>query len=87
MALYLIKVIPMLLSGICLLNTVCSYYGIDLVVLSYIGSTSLLSIIMLYLMSYVFRFCIYHRMFIHYVTVNTVLNAYDYHIGIPLDNK
>lgn len=85
--LYLIKVIPMIMSLICLINTILSYFYIDLEFLGYIGSASLLIIIFLYLSSYVFGFCAYHRMFIHYIMVNTVLNTYDYYIGIPLTNK
>lgn len=85
--LYLIKVIPMVLSGIALLNTVLSYLYIDVPLLSYLGGVSVLTIAFLYISSYVFRFCAYHRMFIHYITVNWVLNIIDYYIGIPLDNK
>ena len=85
--LYLIKVIPMVLSGIAVLNTVLSYLYIDVPLLSYLGGVSVLTIIFLYISSYVFKFCAYHRMFIHYITVNWVLNIYDYYIGIPLSNK
>lgn len=85
--LYLIKVIPMVLSGIALANTVLSYFCIDVPLLSYLGGVSILTIAFLYLSSYVFRFCSYHRMFIHYVTINWILNIYDYYIGIPLNDK
>lgn len=85
--LYLIKVIPMVLSGIALLNTILSYFYIDVPLLSYLGGVSVLTIAFLYLSSYVFKFCAYHRMFIHYITLNWVLNIIDYYIGIPLDNK
>jgi len=85
--LYLIKVIPMILSGIALLNTVLSYLFIDVPLLSYLGGVSVLTIAFLYTSSYVFRFCAYHRMFIHYITINWILNIIDYYIGIPLSNK
>ena len=85
--LYLIKVIPVILAVICLLNTILSYFGIDLELLAYLGGNSVLSIIFLYTSSIVFRFCIYHRMFIHYITLNWVLNIIDYHIGIPITNR
>lgn len=85
--LYLIKVIPMVLSGIALLNTILSYFYIDVPLLSYLGGVSVLTIAFLYLSSYVFKFCAYHRMFIHYITLNWVLNIIDYYIGIPLNNK
>lgn len=85
--LYLIKVIPILMAGMYLLNTILSYFYIDVPLLSYISSTSLFVIILLYATSITFHFCIYHRMFIHYITINWLLNIYDYYIGIPLSNK
>ena len=82
-----IRIIPMLLAFTALLNTVLSYFNIDVPVLSYIGGVSILPLIFLYLSSYAFQFCEYHRMFLHYVTVNWILNIYDYYIGIPLSDK
>lgn len=71
--LYLLKVIPMVMAFICLLNTVLSYFDIDVILLSYLGSCSILMIVYLYIASYVFRFCEYHRMFLHYIVVITGL--------------
>ena len=85
--LYLLKIIPIVLAGIHLINTVLSYYNIDIIILSYIGSVSLIPLIFLYISSYVFKFCEYHRMFLHYIIVNNLINIYDYYIGIPIDNK
>ena len=85
--LYLIKIIPIILAIICLLNTILSYFGIDLVCLAYIGGNSVFSLMFLYVSSIVFRFCIYHRLFIHYVALNWVFNIIDYYIGIPISNR
>ena len=82
-----IRIIPMLLAAVALLNTVLSYFGIDAPILSYIGGVSLFPLVFLYLSSYAFKFCEYHRMFLHYVSVNWVLNIYDYYIGIPVSEK
>lgn len=81
-----LKVIPMLLALVSLLNSTLSFFGIDLMILSYIGCTSLLSLAFLYLASYCFGFCEYHRMFLHYVVINDLLSIYDYHIGIPISD-
>ena len=81
-----LRIIPMLLALVSVLNSTLSYFGIDLVILSYIGCSSLLSISFIYLASYCFGFCSYHRMFLHYVVVNDLLSIYDYHIGIPISN-
>ena len=85
--LYTIKVIPMLLAAVTLLNTLLSYFDIDIPLLSYIGGMSLLPLLFLYLSSYAFKFCEYHRMFLHYVSVTWLLNIIDYYIGIPVSNK
>lgn len=85
--LYLLKIIPILLAGIHLANTVLSYYGIDIILFSYIGSVSLILLIFLYISSYVFKFCEYHRMFLHYIVVNNAINIYDYYVGISITAK
>lgn len=85
--LYLLKVIPMVMAFICLLNTILSYYNIDLEFLSYVGSCSILMVVYLYISSYVFRFCEYHRMFLHYIVLNTAINTYDMYIGVPLSDR
>ena len=82
-----IRVIPMLLAAVAVLNTTLSYFGIDAPILSYIGGVSLFPLVFLYLSSYAFRFCEYHRMFLHYVAANWILNIYDYYIGIPVSEK
>lgn len=83
----LLKIIPMVLAGIYLSNTILSYFlDIDLVLLSYIGGISLLPLIFLYLSSYVFRFCIYHRVFLHYISINEIILILDTHIGLPVSD-
>ena len=84
---WVIKVIPMLLALTSLLNTILSYFGIDAAILSYIGGVSILPLLFLYLSSYVFRFCTYHRLFLHYVSLNWILNIIDYYWGIPVSDK
>lgn len=84
--LYMLKVIPMVMAFCYLLNSVFSYFDIELWFLSYLSSCSICMIVYLYISSYVFRFCEYHRMFLHYIVVNTAINTYDLYIGVPLDD-
>lgn len=84
--LYMLKVIPMVMAFCYLLNSVLSYFDIDLYFLSYLSSCSICMVVYLYISSYVFRFCEYHRMFLHYIVVNTAINTYDLYIGIPLSD-
>lgn len=83
--LIILKLIPMLLAFVYFINTVLSYYNIDTTLLSYIGGMSLIPLVFLYLASYMFRFCSYHRMFLHYILITDIINIYDYYIGIPLN--
>ena len=85
--LYLIKIIPFVLAGICFLNTVLSYYNIDIPLFSYIGGISLLPLLFLYVSSFVFKFCLFHRLPIYYTAINWLLNTLDYYIEIPLSNR
>ena len=84
--LYLIKVIPVITSALILANTILSYFNIDLEIFSHLCGVSVFTILFFYLTSIAFKFCIYHRMFIHYITLNWLLNLYDYYIGIPLND-
>ena len=53
----LLKIIPMLMAFMCVLNSVLSYFSIDTCILSYLGGTSILTLILLYISSYTFKFC------------------------------
>lgn len=85
--LQLLKMIPILIALCYLLNTVLSYMEIDVPLLSLIGGMSLLPIIFLYVSSYVFRFCSYHRIPLHYVVISDIISYYDIYIGIPISYR
>ena len=81
-----LKVIPMILAFITFLNATLSYLDVDVPCLSYIGGISILPLCFLYLSSYVFQFCLFHRLFLHYITVNWILNTVDFTIGLPVND-
>ena len=83
--LILIKVIPILIAIIYILNTVLSYIGIDLSLFSYI--VQYLFIALMYVTSYAFKFCSWHRMIIHYILTVFTLNIIDYHFTLPLSDR
>ena len=85
--LYLLKIIPMLLALCNLMNTILSYFGIDVKLFTYIAGIGILPITFLYISSYVFKFCSYHRMFLHYIVVNNVLCYIDYEYGIDISDR
>ena len=81
-----LKILPILLAFITLLNSILSYFNMDLVILSYIGGVSLITILFIYVASYTFRFCEYHRIFLHYIVVTWIINIIDLYIGIPIND-
>lgn len=85
--LVLIKSIPYLISVLYMLNSILSYFGIDTNIISHIGGLSLLVFIFLYVSSFAFKFCIYHRLPLYYILICDIINYYDYYVGIPINNK
>lgn len=81
-----LKVIPMLLSFCVVLNMFFDFFGIDSGIISTIGGISFLPLLFIYLASFAFGFCRYHRMFLHYIVANNVLTMADYYVGLPVDN-
>jgi hypothetical protein len=82
-----LKVIPMMLAGLAFSNTVCSYYEIDTEWMHYVGGTSVLTLIFLYMASYVFKFCEYHRIFIHYVLILEILTTVKWYYPVIVTSQ
>ena len=83
-----VKYSPMIIGMAIMLNSVLNYLNINCGhVLCYICGASLFTIGHLYVSSYSFKFCSYHRLFIHYVVIGNLLQFIDYFIGVPLSNK
>lgn len=80
----MLKYIPMIISLVYMTNTFLSYFYIDLPILSSFAGMSILSWIFMYIAASVFRFCIYHKMFLYYILVTDMINIVDYYIGIPI---
>lgn len=81
-----LKVLPMVLAFCDCMNTYLTFYGIELPILSYIGGISFTSWLFIYIAAIVFKFCIYHRMFLYYVLLNNGLSIYEFQYGIPLND-
>ena len=73
-----------MLAGLAFSNTICSYYRIDIEWMHYVGGTSILTLAFLYLASYVFKFCEYHRMFLHYIVACNAISVIDVYFGLPV---
>lgn len=82
----MLKYIPMIISLCYLANTITAYVGIDIPVLSSIAGMSLLTWLFMYIVTIVFKFCSYHRMFLYYILIVDIINIIDYYIGIPVSD-
>ena len=81
-----LKIIPALLALFNIVNTFLGFLGIECHWISFFGGISFLTLMFLYLTSYVFQFCAYHRMFLHYILVTNTISIVDYEFGIPISN-
>ena len=61
---------------------ILSYLGIEGNTISYINA--ILVWIFLYLCSFVFKFCRWHRLFLYYLLLEGIINWYDYEFVIPI---
>ena len=85
--LLLIKVIPFIIMFCYALNNILYYFDIEVIFLSTFSGLSILTWIFLYISSFVFKFCIYHRLPLYYILTIDTINYYDYLIGLPISDK
>ena len=79
-----LKILPMLVAGVYLLNTFLSYFDIDWPILSYVAQFILWLFVMM--ASYRLHFCEYHRMFLWYILANNILCYVDSRWPLPISN-
>ena len=82
-----LKILPIIMAGLFLLNTILSYFDIDWPVISYIASVGLIPWLFIMVASYLFRFCEYHRMFLWYIMANNILCWVDEEYGLPISDR
>lgn len=80
-----LKYLPLVLALIYATNSVLSFFNIY-IGLSHIGGLSLLPWLFIYLISSLFNYCKYYKMFLWYIFITDAINCLDYYIGIPVDN-
>ena len=72
----------MVIAALSFIDTLLSYLGYEGATISYI--IALLVWLFLYLSSFCFQFCRWHRLFLYYILVEGIINWYDYTFIIPL---
>lgn len=70
----LLKVIPMVIAFMYVTDTVLYCLNVSMAVPSFFIGTSLLPLLFILLSSFVFQFCIWHRIFIYYIMIINLLN-------------
>lgn len=80
--LFLVKIMPMVVSLAYLIIATSYCFGVDMSIMSNIAGMSFVPLIFMYVTSYVFGFCPYHRMFLHYIAFNDIISMLDVYIGI-----
>ncbi len=82
-----LKILPMIMCFSYLIMFVLANTIEDLVIIPHILGTVIAPLVFLYLTYYVFKFCAFHRMFIHYYAFIELLNVTDYYIRIPISDE
>lgn len=85
--LFLLKIIPAVMAVSYFLNVFCAFMGIGLQIASHYLGMFLAPMMYLYISSYVFKFCEYHRWFIHYLVVSEFVTLTDWYFKIPVSNE
>ena len=80
--LIIIKHIPTILAIIQIIGLILSCFKISSFFLTCVGGTSILFLTIMYLLSFIFKFCGTHRLSLHYVTITYLISIFDYYIGI-----
>ena len=83
----LVKIVPNILAVSKILGLILMYLKLPTFALTCFSGTSLIFIILLYLISFVFKFCGTHRLSLNYITNITLLSIVDYYIGIPISSE
>ena len=83
-----IKFVPNILAILKITSLIFNYFEIysTTFILTCFGGTSIISLLILYLISFIFRFCGLYRLSLNYVTIIYLLTIIDYYVGIPLSN-
>lgn len=82
-----VKYLPFLYAILDIVAIVLSYLEVPITCLGCIVSASLLSVIPLYILSYTFRFCKYHRTIIDFLVFTKVCFLIDYVYIIPFSDS
>lgn len=79
-----VKFIPNMLAITKIIGLILNYFKMPSFLLTCVGGTSIVTLILLYLISFIFRFCGLFRLSLNYVSIITTMSIFDWYIGFPL---
>lgn len=82
----LVKYIPIAIALIFTTHQILMYLKILNPILMYLGGTSFVFIVLLYTLSFVFKFCSLYRIPLHYVTIGNIIGVLDSFLKFPISN-
>lgn len=91
--LFLLKLLPMIMcAGLIIASYGATFqisdgFGIALQIISHYLGLVIAPIAFMYISSYLFKFCNYHRMFIHYIAIIELMNVTNWYFKIPISNE
>lgn len=84
--LVLIKYTPFVILVCEILYSIFSYLLINPEIINIIGCVSIPQLILLYVASYVFKYCKYYRLSLHSILLVNILALFDSFVGIPISD-
>lgn len=81
----LIKYVPTFLAILKIISLTLSYLEISSFLVTCLSGTSIVFLVLLYLIAEVFRFCGLYKISLNYVSVVTLLTILDWYFKFPLD--
>lgn len=84
--LVLFKYFPFIIIITEILYSLFSYFDIDISFISVIAGVSVLTMLFLYIGSYVFQFCYLYRISLHSIVGVNIIALYDTYVEIPISD-
>lgn len=83
----IVKFTPNVLALLKIITLFLHHFKISTFAITCLSGTSVIFLVILYLISYIFGFCGTYRLSLHYVATVTIVTIFDYYIGIPLTSS
>ena len=81
---FVLKILPAIMAGSYVIEMISIFLGFGTQVLVNFIGMIVAPILFMYLASYVFKFCEYHRMFLHYIVVCNIIDSIDASFRLPV---